>query len=57
VPQPTCAAFGGGDLSTLFVTTARQGLPDDAMDGAPRSGMTLSIPVSARGQAEHRVIL
>jgi sugar lactone lactonase YvrE len=57
VPQPTCPAFGGGDLSTLFVTTARQGLPDDAMDGAPRSGMTLSIPVSARGQAEHRVIL
>jgi sugar lactone lactonase YvrE len=57
VPQPTCPAFGGAELSTLFVTTARQGLPDDQMDGAPRSGMTLSFGVSARGQFEHRVIL
>ncbi len=57
VPQPTCPAFGGEGMSTLFVTTARQGLPDDEMDGAPRSGMTLSVAVSARGQVEHRVIL
>jgi hypothetical protein len=33
-----------GRPSTLFVTTARQGLPTDEMDGAPRSGMTLSFP-------------
>lgn len=56
VPQPTCPAFGGPDLSTLYVTTARQGLPRDAMDDAPRSGMTLSLGVRARGQAEHRVL-
>jgi len=57
VPQPTCPAFGGEDMSILYITTARQGLPDDAMDGAPRSGMTLSKPLAHRGQAEHRVIL
>jgi hypothetical protein len=48
VPQPTCPAFGGPDLSTLHVTSARQGMPSDAMDGAPRSGMTLSVATSAR---------
>jgi len=57
VPQPTCPAFGGADLSTLYVTSARQGLPSDEMDGAPRSGMTLSVAVPVRGQPEHRVIL
>ncbi len=56
-PQPTCPAFGGADLSTLFITTARQGLPEDEMDAAPRSGMTLAIPADATGQAEHQVIL
>jgi sugar lactone lactonase YvrE len=56
VPQPTCPAFGGDDLSTLYVTSARQGLPSDAMDEAPRSGMTLAARVGVRGQAEHRVV-
>lgn len=57
VPQPTCPAFGGADLSTLYVTTARQGLPGDAMDAAPLSGQTLGIETGWRGQPEHRVIL
>ena len=57
VPQPTCPAFGGSDMRTLYVTSARQGLPSDAMDGAPRSGMTLSVAAPVRGQPEHRVIL
>ena len=56
VPQPTCPAFGGADLSTLFLTTAQQGMPTDDMDAAPRSGMTLSVAVPARGQPEYRVI-
>ena len=57
VPQPTCPAFGGSDMRTLYVTSARQGLPSDAMDGAPRSGMTLSVAAPLLGQPEHRVIL
>ncbi|NKX45495.1 SMP-30/gluconolactonase/LRE family protein [Roseicyclus persicicus] len=57
VPQPTCPAFGGADLSTLYVTSARQGLPNDAMDAAPLSGQTLSLQTALTGQPEHRVIL
>jgi sugar lactone lactonase YvrE len=57
VPQPTCPAFGGPDLRTLFVTSARQGLPGDAMDAAPLSGQTLMADTGLTGQAEYRVIL
>lgn len=37
VSQPTCPAFGGPDLKTLFVTSARvelEGLAPDSLDGA-----------------------
>lgn len=49
----TCPAFGGQDLGTLFVTSARQGLDD------PRAqdGCTFALPSGAVGQAEHRVRL
>jgi sugar lactone lactonase YvrE len=57
VPQPTCPAFGGLDLRRLFVTSARQGLPGDAMDAAPLSGQTLMADTGLTGQAEYRVIL
>jgi sugar lactone lactonase YvrE len=57
VPQPTCPAFGGADLSILHVTTARQGLPGDEIDAAPLSGQTLKVDTGLTGQAEHRVIL
>ncbi|MEM7721942.1 MAG: SMP-30/gluconolactonase/LRE family protein [Pseudomonadota bacterium] len=57
VPQPTCPAFGGPNLKTLYITSARQGLPGDAMDAAPLSGQTFRVETSAKGQTEHRVIL
>jgi sugar lactone lactonase YvrE len=57
VPQPSCPALGGGDLSTLYVTTARQGLSAAAFHAAPLSGQTFAIATGWRGQAEHRVIL
>ncbi|MFZ3582518.1 SMP-30/gluconolactonase/LRE family protein [Loktanella sp. DJP18] len=49
----SCPAFGGADLSTLYVTSARQGIddPDDAQ------GLTYKIQTSYTGQQEHRVIL
>jgi sugar lactone lactonase YvrE len=56
VPQPTCPAFGGVDLRTLFVTSARQGLSGDALEAAPLSGQTLMMQTDLTGQAEHRVI-
>lgn len=54
VSQPTCPAFGDGHL---YITTALQGLPDDATDTAPHSGKTLRIAVNTRGQPEHQVSL
>ena len=51
-PQASCPAFGGPDLSTLFITTAADGLPDD-----PLAGQTFATPTAHRGQAEHQVIL
>lgn len=51
-PQASCPAFGGPDLSTLFVTTAADGLTEDAM-----AGKTFAITTTTKGQSEHQVIL
>ena len=52
--QTSCPAFGGDDLSTLYVTSARVGLsPADTAE----DGKTFAISTDATGQAEHRVIL
>ena len=52
--QPTCPAFGGDELATLFVTSAAQDLAEGA---EPDAGCTFAIPSLARGQKEYRVIL
>ncbi|WP_405404538.1 SMP-30/gluconolactonase/LRE family protein [Paracoccus sp. Ld10] len=52
-PHVSCPAFGGPDLTTLFATTARQGL-DDPRD---TDGCTYAVPAGVTGQREHRVIL
>ena len=50
-PQTSCPAFGGADLSTLYVTTASDGVEDIG------AGKTFAIETNARGQREHQVIL
>jgi sugar lactone lactonase YvrE len=52
----TCPAFGGPDLTTLFVTTARQGLSGERL-ADPAQGCTFAIPNAGRGRPEPRVIL
>lgn len=53
VAQPSCPAFGGADLTTLFVTTARQDLADPrAADGA-----VFALPNTGTGLPEGRVLL
>ena len=56
-PHTSCPAFGGEDLSTLFCTTALQGMDPFARAASPHAGMTLFAPTTARGQLENRVIL
>lgn len=56
-PHSTCPAFGGPDLTTLFCTSALQGLDATARAEHPLSGQTFAAPDVARGQYEHKVIL
>ncbi|MCM2129623.1 SMP-30/gluconolactonase/LRE family protein [Larsenimonas rhizosphaerae] len=54
VPQPTKVAFGGKDRRTLFVTTARQHMSDEALQQAPLSGSLFSMPVDTAGLEDYR---
>lgn len=51
VDQPTSCAFGGPDLSTLYITTARKGLDEAALARQPLAGSLLAIRPGVRGLA------
>ena len=50
VPNVTSVAFGGPDLSTLFVGTAREGLDEDQLERAPLSGAIFRFDGLATGR-------
>jgi len=54
--QPTRPALGGATLDTLYVTSARDGLPVDCVRDEPRNGALFSAPAPAGvcGLAEAR---
>ena len=52
VSQPTCPAFGGDDLGTLYVTSARQGLSAERLAAEPAAGSVLRIRPGVRGLPE-----
>ena len=52
VPAPTCPAFGGPELKTVFVTTARQKMSDEALAAAPLSGAILAFDIEVAGLAD-----
>lgn len=47
--QVTSATFGGADLRTLFITTARIGLKEDALVAQPHAGGIFTIEVETPG--------
>lgn len=47
--QPTKVAFGGADLRTLYITTARKGLDDAALRAEPWAGGLLALPSPVPG--------
>lgn len=49
--QISCPAFGGPDMTTLFVTSAAIGL------NGPDEGKTFVVETTSAGQFEHRVLL
>lgn len=46
---PTMPAFGGPDLRTLYITTARQGRPADELAAQPLAGCVLQLRVDVPG--------
>jgi len=53
-PQVTCACFGGPDLDRLYITTAREGMDEDALAAAPLSGGLFVAEPGMRGLPEAR---
>lgn len=49
VSRPTSCAFGGPDLKTLYITSARQGLSDAALDRQPMAGSLFAIETDTPG--------
>ncbi|OLO10061.1 hypothetical protein BTW10_16630 [Chromohalobacter japonicus] len=53
IPMPvaniTSCTFGGPDLSTLYITTARKGLDDAALAAQPDAGALFAIDTQAQG--------
>jgi sugar lactone lactonase YvrE/DNA-binding IclR family transcriptional regulator len=53
VPRPTSCCFGGTDLATLYVTSARVRLSAAQLAEAPLSGSVFAVETGARGLPEH----
>jgi len=49
VSRPTSCAFGGEDLKTLYITSARVGLSDAALDRQPLAGSLFSLDIDVPG--------
>jgi sugar lactone lactonase YvrE len=54
VTNPTCLAFGGADLRTLYITTATKFLSPEQRAAEPLAGSLLAIHGLAQGLPEHR---
>jgi sugar lactone lactonase YvrE len=53
VPRPTSCCFGGSDMTTLFITSARIRLSAQQLTEAPLSGCVLAVKTDVRGQDNH----
>jgi len=55
--QPSCPVFVGANFDRLLVTTAWQGMDEQARADDPHHGQTFILDVGARGRAEPRIRL
>lgn len=53
VSQPTMPAFGGADMTTLFVTSATQNMNDDKLQAQPLAGALLAVETDFVGHPVH----
>jgi sugar lactone lactonase YvrE len=49
VPNVTSVAFGGPDLSTLFIATARENLTEEQLEVYPLSGAVFAVDTTTHG--------
>lgn len=52
VKKPTCCAFGGSDLTTLYITSSRLAETDDDLAREPVAGGLFSVRPGVRGIAD-----
>ena len=52
--NPTCPAFGGTDLATLFITTARHRLSPEQIASEPLAGAVLALEPGVTGLPTNR---
>lgn len=52
VSRVTCPAFGGDDLKTLYITSAREGMTPEELEREPLAGSVFAIRVDVPGQLE-----
>jgi sugar lactone lactonase YvrE len=52
--NPTCPGFGGPDLDTLYITTARHRLTDQQLAAEPDAGALLQLDVGVAGLPTNR---
>lgn len=52
VSRPTCPALGGNNLSTLYITTSREGLTPEQLEAEPLAGSVFAIEVDRPGLPE-----
>jgi sugar lactone lactonase YvrE len=55
--RPTMIAFGGDDLCTAYVTSARIGLTPEQLAGQPLAGAVFSFRVDTPGVPEHPFVM
>jgi sugar lactone lactonase YvrE len=51
--KPSSVMFGGADLETLYVTSMRFGLTEEALAAQPLAGSLLALDVGVNGRREH----
>ena len=54
-PFVTCPAFGGDDLSTLFVTSSQHKIPPEERAGDPLAGALFTIDAGVTGRPANLV--
>lgn len=54
VTNPTCPAFGGPDLATLYITSARHKLSPAQLNAEPLAGAVLALEPGVTGQPVNR---